>query len=92
MCSTSLTPPSFGQLKGRSFAGFPKFKIDLGFTYHLPIDEAVGDVALTADWSYQTHYFLAVDNGPSASPTHRLVNWRIDWDIFTENRSILGSS
>jgi iron complex outermembrane receptor protein len=70
----------FGQLKGRSFAGFPKFKIDLGFTYHLPIDETVGDVALTADWSYQTHYFLATDNGPSASPTHRLLNWRIDWD------------
>jgi len=82
----NFSSAAFGQLKGLSFAGFPKLKVNLGATYHLPIDESWGDVALNVDWNYQTHSNLSTDNGPSVMPTHRLLNWRIDWN------SIMGTT
>jgi iron complex outermembrane receptor protein len=79
----SFTSTTFGQLSGRSFTGFPKLKLDLGFTYHLPVDESWGDLSLTSDWAYQTHYLTSTDNAPGAAPTHHLINMSVDWtDIF----------
>ncbi|HTJ62334.1 MAG TPA: OmpA family protein [Alphaproteobacteria bacterium] len=79
----SFTSATFGQLAGRSFTGFPKLKLDLGFTYHLPVDESWGDLSLSADWYYQTHYLTSTDNAPGAAPTHHLINTSIDWtDMF----------
>ncbi len=75
----SFTSTTFGQLAGRSFTGFPKLKLDLGFTYHLPIDESWGDLSLTTDWAYQTHYLTSTDNAPGAAPTHHLINLSVDW-------------
>jgi outer membrane protein OmpA-like peptidoglycan-associated protein len=69
----------FGQLAGRSFTGFPKLKVNLGATYHLPVDQSWGDIATHIDWSYQTHYLTNTDNGPSSAPTHHLINLGIDW-------------
>jgi iron complex outermembrane receptor protein len=75
----SFTSATFGQLSGRSFTGFPKLKLNAGVTYHLPVDEAWGDIAAKVDWSYQTHYLTNTDNGPSSAPTHRLLNLGLDW-------------
>ena len=66
-------------MAGRSFTGFPKLKVNLGATYHLPVDESWGDIAASVDWSYQTHYLTNTDNGPASAPTHRLLNMGIDW-------------
>jgi iron complex outermembrane receptor protein len=75
----NFSSATFGQLSGRSFTGFPKLKVNLGATYHLPIDEALGDVAARVEWSYQTHYLTNTDNGPGSAPTHRLLNLGLDW-------------
>lgn len=75
----NFSSAAFGQLNGLSFAGFPKLKVNLGATYHLPIDSSYGDVAVSVDWNYQTHANLSTDNGPSVEPTHRLLNWDIEW-------------
>jgi iron complex outermembrane receptor protein len=75
----SFSSATFGQLAGRSFTGFPKLKLAAGAVYHLPIDEAWGDVAVKADWYYQTHYLTNTDNGPGSAPTHHLINVGVDW-------------
>lgn len=86
----NFSSAAFGQLKGLSFAFFPKLKVNLGATYHLPIDSSLGDLSVTVDWNYQTHDNLSTDNGPSVMPTHRLFNWRVDWNNITGRPFDLG--
>jgi len=75
----NFSSATFGQLAGRSFTGFPKLKLAMGATYHLPVDESWGDLSVKADWYYQTHYLTNTDNGPGSAPTHHLINLGVDW-------------
>jgi len=82
---TSFTSATYGQLAGLSFPGFPHLKLTAGATYHLPVDEAWGDIAARVDWYYQTHYLDSTDNGPGTTSTHHLINLGIDWtNVFQQ--------
>jgi iron complex outermembrane receptor protein len=87
---TDFSSAFFGQLNGLSFADFPKIKYTLGFTYHFPVDEDWGDIALSSDFNWQSYELLAVDNSPATSPGHQLLNWRIDWNNVMQQPFDLG--
>jgi iron complex outermembrane receptor protein len=68
-----------------AFLYFPRFSWGADATYHLPIDESYGDVALTAVWSHYGHQIdsVSIPEAIATTPAHDLLNLRIDWtNIF----------
>ncbi len=68
----------------------PKWQIGVTGTYHLPVDSSVGDIAISANYSFTGHEYLttAVDaagqsNGYNIIPSHDNLDIRVDWsDMF----------
>ena len=81
--SYSMYPAVFGGGSAGSvpFLYFPRFSWGATATYHLPIDESYGDVAVTATWSHYGHQIDSVSNPEpvATTPAHDLLNLRVDW-------------
>ncbi len=62
----------------------PQNKFSLTGKYHLPIPDTMGDLAFTANWNYNSHYYSAAQNADN-EPGDRvdgygLVNLSLDWN------------
>jgi len=80
-------PAVFGAQNGSKppFLYFPKIAYGILATYHLPIDDAYGDVALSMSYSWYGHQYDSVAIGEiyPIEPSYDLLNVRIDWtNIF----------
>ncbi len=64
-----------------AFLYFPRFSWGATATYHLPIDESYGDVAVSATWSHYGHQVDSISNPEpiATTPAHDLLNLRVDW-------------
>jgi iron complex outermembrane receptor protein len=62
----------------------PKLQYAVTGTYHLPIDESLGDVAVSATYSWYGHQYLSVQAGEiyPIQPSYDNVDIRIDWTNF----------
>jgi iron complex outermembrane receptor protein len=75
-------PTVFGQsAQQEPFFYFPRISWGANVTYHLPIDESYGDVAVSANWSHYGHQTDSDKAGEAfqVTPGHDLLNLRIDW-------------
>jgi iron complex outermembrane receptor protein len=63
------------------FQYLPKLQYAVTGTYHLPIDESLGKVAVSATYSWYGHQYLSVQAGEifPISPSYDQVDIRVDW-------------
>jgi iron complex outermembrane receptor protein len=67
------------------FLYIPKWQYGLTGTYHLPIDESVGDIAVSATYSWYGHQYDSVSVGEAypITPAYDLLDIKVDWtDIY----------
>jgi iron complex outermembrane receptor protein len=59
----------------------PKMQYAVTGTYHLPIDASLGDVAVSATYSWYGHQYLSVQAGEiyPIQPSYDQVDIRVDW-------------
>jgi iron complex outermembrane receptor protein len=62
----------------------PKLQYAVTGTYHLPVDESLGDIALSATYSWYGHQYLSVQAGEifPIMPSYENLDLRIDWTDF----------
>jgi iron complex outermembrane receptor protein len=72
---------TYGDLSNTQFFFVPKNKWGISAQYHLPLDEAVGDLSITANYSYQEHTTSATPADPvfGTIPGYGLLNLSVDW-------------
>jgi iron complex outermembrane receptor protein len=79
-------PLAFSPLGAETpFLYVPKWTYGIQGTYHLPIDDAWGDIAITADYSWYGHQYDSVSPGEiyTIEPSYELLNFKVDWtNIF----------
>ena len=64
----------------------PKFQFGVVGTYHLPVDESVGDIAISADYSwYGQQYVTATIGEPyNIQPSYDQLDLNVNWtNVFT---------
>jgi iron complex outermembrane receptor protein len=77
----SYQSAAYGDLSGTQFFFVPKNKWGITGSYHLPIDEAAGDLSITASYSYQEHTTSSTPANPvfGTIPGYGLLNLSVDW-------------
>ncbi len=82
-------PTAFGAISlgtNTPFNFTPKWQYAVTGTYHLPIDESLGDIAVSATYSWYGHQYntqLLGDIYP-IQPSYENIDARIDWTNFLE--------
>jgi len=76
--ATSSNPP---------FLYTPKLQYAVTGTYHLPIDESWGDVAVSGTYSWYGHQYVSVQLGEIApiQPSYDQLDIRVDWTNILGN-------
>ncbi|MBX3595830.1 TonB-dependent receptor [Sphingomonas sp.] len=71
-------------LAGTPFSFVPKHKVSLNGTINAPIPESMGELGLTASFTYQSSQRVTPESQPfDTIPGYSLVNLRLDWkDAF----------
>ncbi|MEZ5679842.1 MAG: TonB-dependent receptor [Erythrobacter sp.] len=79
---SALTAAQASQdLAGTPFSFVPKHKVSLNATVNAPLPRSVGDLGLTASFSYQSSQRVTPENQPfDTIPGYSLFNLRLDWD------------
>jgi iron complex outermembrane receptor protein len=77
-------PTAFGAISAGTNTPFdftPKWQYAITGTYHLPLDEAIGDVALSATYSWYGHQYNTQLLGEiyPIQPSYENINLRVDW-------------
>ena len=77
-------PTAFGAISlgtNTPFNFTPKWQYGITGTYHLPLDEAIGDVALSATYSWYGHQYNTQLLGEiyPIQPSYENINLSIDW-------------
>ncbi len=75
-------PTAFGQVEKPPFFYEPKWQIGVNATYHLPIDESLGDIAISANYSFQSHQYVAPNGSGeiyNIIPSYDNLDIRVDW-------------
>ncbi|MDB5392636.1 MAG: putative TonB-dependent receptor [Rhodospirillales bacterium] len=75
-------PVSFSPLGSETpFLYVPKWSYGITGTYHLPVDESWGDIALSATYSWYGHQYVSVSPGEIylIAPSYELLDVRADW-------------
>ncbi len=75
-------PVSFSPLGTETpFLYVPKWQYGITGTYHLPLDESWGDIALSATYSWYGHEYNSVSPGEiyMIAPSYDLLDVRVDW-------------
>jgi iron complex outermembrane receptor protein len=64
-----------------AFQYTPKLQYGITGTYHLPIDESYGDIALSATYTWYGHEYLSVQVGEiyPIMPSYDNLDIRVDW-------------
>ncbi len=75
-------PIAFGQVENPGFLYIPMFQFGVTPTYHVPIPEAWGDVAVSFAWSWYGHQTTsALKNEPlRVQPHYQNFDLNIDWN------------
>jgi iron complex outermembrane receptor protein len=62
----------------------PKLQYAVTGTYHLPLDEALGDISVSATYSWYGHQYLSVQAGEifPIMPSYENLDLRVDWTDF----------
>jgi outer membrane protein OmpA-like peptidoglycan-associated protein len=73
--------------KDPPFLYTPKLQYAVTGTYHLPIDDSLGDVALSATYSWYGHQYLSVQAGEiyPIMPSYDELDVRVDWTNILGN-------
>jgi iron complex outermembrane receptor protein len=73
--ATSSNPP---------FLYLPKMQYAVTGTYHLPVDESLGKIAVSATYSWYGHQYVSVQVGEiyPITPSYDQVDIRVDWTDF----------
>jgi len=75
-------PVGFGTLNDNPpFQYLPKWQYAVNLTYHLPIDEAWGDIAVSGTYSWYGHQYLSTNVGEiyPIMPSYENIDLRVDW-------------
>jgi len=75
--------PSGENLSNTTFPNIPLNKFDLNVRYYIPIDESLGTLSASADWSYQSHSRVQPSGGfdPLGNAgSYSLFNLGVDWE------------
>jgi iron complex outermembrane receptor protein len=79
-------PKAFNPLGSDTpFLYIPKFQYGVTGTYHLPVDDAWGGIAISATYSWYGHQYDSSSAGEIylIEPSYSLLDWRVDWtNIF----------
>jgi iron complex outermembrane recepter protein len=80
-------PAAFGALSSSSkppFFYLPKWQYAVTGTYHLPVDEAWGDIAIGLTYSWYGHQYITVTAGEiqNIMPSYENFDLRVDWTNF----------
>jgi iron complex outermembrane receptor protein len=81
-------PSAFGALSSSSkppFFYLPKWQYAVTGTYHLPVDETWGDIAISLTYSWYGHQYITVTAGEiqNIMPSYENFDLRVDWtDVF----------
>jgi iron complex outermembrane recepter protein len=71
--------------QGQFLPNAPRHNLNLSGTYHLPVADTVGDLAVTATFQYQSVVYQSDIRQPGvATPAYGLLNLRIDWKHVAE--------
>jgi iron complex outermembrane receptor protein len=82
-------PTAFGAISAGTNTPFdftPKWQYAITGTYHLPLDESIGDVALSGTYSWYGHQYNTQLLGEiyPIQPSYENINLRVDWtDVYT---------
>jgi iron complex outermembrane recepter protein len=70
--------------KDPPFLYTPKLQYAVTGTYHLPVDESLGDVAVSATYSWYGHQYVSVQAGEiyPITPSYDQLDLRVDWTNF----------
>jgi iron complex outermembrane receptor protein len=73
--------------KDPPFLYTPKLQYAVTGTYHLPIDDSLGDVAVSATYSWYGHQYLSVQAGEiyPIQPSYDELDIRVDWTNILGN-------
>lgn len=78
---TKIDPAAAPSLVGIPFATLPKHKVNVSGSYSLPFPESVGDVNVSASYSYQSKFFSAQAVQPQDYiEDYGLLNLGVHWD------------
>jgi iron complex outermembrane receptor protein len=75
-------PISFSPLGTETpFLYVPKWSYGITGTYHLPVDESWGDIAVSATYSWYGHQYDSVSPGEIylIEPSYELLDFKVDW-------------
>jgi iron complex outermembrane receptor protein len=63
------------------FLYFPKWKYTIDAIYHLPLDESLGDIAVSMQYAWYGHQYDSISVGEiyPIEPSYDVLNFRIDW-------------
>jgi iron complex outermembrane receptor protein len=63
------------------FLYVPKWSYGITGTYHLPVDESWGDIAVSATYSWYGHQYDSVSPGEIyvIEPSYELLDFKVDW-------------
>jgi iron complex outermembrane receptor protein len=66
------------------FLYVPKWQYGIQGTYHLPVDESLGDISFTATYSWYGHQSVSASVGEifTTAPSYDLLDVRADWADF----------
>lgn len=78
------------------WSNFPRHKVTVGFTYHLPLDEKIGAISVGANLAYQGQLWLSTTRDPfdsqdAYSTLNATANWNdivgypVDLSFFINN-------
>ena len=75
-------PSNAGAVANPPFLYVPRIKYGVTGVYHLPLDESVGDVSLTAMYSFYGHQYDSNLLGEpySITPSHDQLDMKVDWN------------
>ena len=65
---------------GNRLLNIPPHKLVLGASYDLPVSEEVGDVSLSATWTYTSDYDTSTLVPIGTLPSKKLLNLGLSWD------------
>jgi iron complex outermembrane receptor protein len=78
-------PTVFGAAEAPPFFYEPKWQVGVTGTYHLPLDSSIGDVSVSASYSFEGHQYVAPNGGDifNVVPSYDNLDIRADWtDMF----------
>src|SRR5579883_2509501 len=75
-------PPDAGTVAKPPFLYFPKLKYSIAGTYHIPMDESLGNISVTAIYSFNGQQYDSnlVGEPFNITPSHDQLDMRIDWN------------